>query len=276
MIKKIKDFILRIFKILSRPEMLVLPGQLAYFFLLAMVPTITMIAYGASLFHLSLDFLTNFITKAFSADLATLIVPIVSNVKISPQFIITLCVGFYAASTGASSIIITSNEMYDIPNTSFIKRKIKAIFMTLILVFLFLFLLLIPVFGTKITDIIQYVNMNPVITKTAVFMINLMKGPISWFIVFFLIKVIYTMAPDKELSSCNTNYGSLFCTFGFVLATMVYSFYVNYFANYVTLYGGLAQFVILMVWLYILATIFVIGLAINAQQLEKIGEITEE
>jgi len=273
---KLKEFLKRIWDVIRQPEMLVLPGQLAYFFLLAIVPTITLIAYGASFFHLSFDFISNFISKAFGSDVASLVIPIVSNIDINFQFFLTLAIGFYAASTGASSIIITSNEMYGIPNSSFLHRKIKAIIMTFILVLLLLFLLLIPVFGDKIIDMLHFVNLNPNVTDTISFTINLVKGPISWFISFFLIKIIYTMAPDREISSRTNTYGAIFTTFGFIIATMIYSFYINHFAHYANVYGGLAGFVILMVWLYILAYIFVIGIAINAQKLEKTGDIKSE
>ena len=276
MIQRLTNFIRRIWNLITRPEMLVLPGQLAYFFLLAIVPTITLIAYGASFFHLSFDFLTNFITKAFGSDVSSLIMPIVTNIDINVQFFLTLIIGFYAASTGASSIIVTSNQMYGIENSTFLHRKVKAIIMTLILVLLLLFLLLIPVFGDSIIEMLQFVNLNPNVTKTIIFAINLVKGPISWFIIFFLIKIIYTMAPDKEISSRTNTYGALFTTFGFILATMIYSFYISHFAHYANLYGGLAQFVVLMVWLYILAYIFVIGIAINSEKLEKIGDIKND
>ena len=81
------------------------------------------------------------------------------------------------------------------------------------------------------------------------------------------------MAPDQQVSSRTNTYGAIFTTFGFVLITMIYSYYINHFAHYANLYGGLAQFVILMVWLYLLAYIFVIGIAINTQKLEKKGDI---
>lgn len=274
--KKVNVFLTRIWNIITRPEMLVLPGQLAYFFLLAMVPTITLLAYGASFFNLSFDFLANFITKAFGADVAHLIIPIVSHVDFNLSFFFALFIGFYAASTGAASIIITSNQMYGIPNSSFLRRKIKALIMTFVLILLLLFLMMVPLFGTKIIDLVTYVNLNSTVTNTIVFTINLMKGPLSWFIIFFLIKILYTMAPDKDISSSTNTYGALFTTFGFVVVTMIYSYYINHFAHYATFYGGLAQFVILMVWLYLLAYIFVIGIAINTQKLEKIGDIDLE
>lgn len=276
MIEKTKVFLKNIWNIIKKPEMLVLPGQLAYFFLLALVPTITLIAYGAFFFHISFDFMNNFITKAFGSEVALLIVPIVSQVDFNFQLIVTLILGFYAASSGAASIVITSNEMYGVANSSFLRRKIKAIFMTIILVLLLLFLIFVPVFGTQIGNLLKFVNLNSKVTDTIIFVINLMKGPVSWFIIFFLIKIIYTMAPDKEISSYTNTYGALFTTFGFIIATMLYSYYINHFAHYSTFYGGLAQFVILMVWLYMLAYIFVIGIAINAQKLEKIGDIKKD
>lgn len=275
MILKAKNFLLRIWQIIKRPEMLVLPGQLAFFFLLAVVPTITLLAYGASFLNLSLDFISSFLSKAFGVDVATMLIPIVSQVQFNFRFFITLIIGFYVASNGASSIIITSNHMYGIPNTTFVRRKIKAIFMTLIIVLLLMFMIFIPAFGTNISDMIQYVNLNSAVTNTIVFIINLMKGPISWFIIFFFIKVVYTIAPDRNIASSYNNYGALFTTFGFIVATMIYSYYINHFAHYANLYGGLAQVVVLMVWLYLLAYIFVIGIAINVQKLEKIGNIKE-
>lgn len=273
MINKVKEFVRRIWKIITRPEMLVLPGQLAYFFLLAMVPTITLIAYLSSFFNLSIDFISNFVTKAFGSEVSSLLVPIVSNVDINAQFFLTLLLGFYAASTGAASIVVTSNQMYGVPNSHFLRRKVKAIFMTFILVLLLMFLLMVPVFGTKIAELVQYVNLNDTVTQAIVFTINLTKGPLSWFIIFFLIKILYTMAPDRQIASNTNTYGALFTTFGFAIVTMVYSYYINHFAHYANLYGGLASFVILMVWLYLLAYIFVIGIAINTQKLEKIGDI---
>ena len=268
-IEKAKEIIKRLWKIVTKPDMLVLPGQLAFFFLLAIVPTLTIIVYITSLFHLSIDFFTNFITKAFGSSTADLILPMVRDINISKAFIITLLITFYTASTGASSIIITSNHLYGVQNTSFIRRKIKAIILILILVILLVFLLLIPTFGDKIIDLIKYVNMNPQVTKTLTILINISKGPIAWLITFFLIKIIYAMAPDVRFPSSCTTKGALFTTVGFGLSTLMYSIFVNNFAHYDILYGGLAHFVVLMIWLYIIAIIVTISLAINKEEVNK-------
>ena len=268
-IEKVKSVISRLWSIVSKPEMLVLPGQLAFFFLLAIVPTVSLIAYGTSLFNVSFDFITNFITKAFGKEIANLIMPMVQEINMTPAFLITLLVSFYTASTGASSIIITSNQLYHIENTSFIKRKIKSIFMIFIIIILLVFLLLIPAFGNQFIELIKYVNMNPSVTNFIVSFIKVTQGPISWFFTFFLIKIIYSMAPDSNIASSYTTKGAIFTTVGFALARGLYSFFVNNFAHYDILYGGLAHFAVLMIWLYLLANIVTISLAINCEELER-------
>ena len=268
-IKGAKNALKRLSNILLRSDMLVLPGQLAFFFLLATVPTITLIAYGASLFNVSIDFISNFLLKSFGSDIANLITPMISDIKISFEFLIPLFVAFYAASGGASSIIVTSNQLFNFENSSFLKRKVKGLIMTIILISLIVFLLLVPAFGDKFIELVKYVNMNQKVTNSIVFIINISKGPVSWLVIFFLVKIIYTMAPDKRLSSSYTTKGSLFTTFGFIIITSIYSFYVNNVAHYDILYGGLSHFVVLMIWFYLIAYIVTIGIAINAEELEK-------
>lgn len=274
---RFKNFLSNINSVIQRPEMVVLPGQLAFFFVLSVVPIVTLITYGATFMHLSVDAITDFFGKAFSREVAELLIPTVTSPNVNFSFFFTLFVGFCVASNGARSIIVTSNTIYGIENGDFIKRRVKAILMTIIIVILFLFILIIPVFGNYIINIVEYVNMNTQITRTMIFTFQLLKGPVTWFIIFCFIKILYTMAPDKKIASANVNYGAVFTTFMWVVVTGIYSYYINNFANYALFYGALANIVMLMLWLYFLAIIFVIGLALNKKQeivkLEKTGSM---
>ena len=81
------------------------------------------------------------------------------------------------------------------------------------------------------------------------------------------------MAPDKKTESRYTNKGAIFTTFGWVLATYIYSYYIGNYAQYDVFYGGLANIIVLMLWFLLLAYIFTIGLAMNhrveEEELEK-------
>jgi membrane protein len=252
--------------------MLVLPGQLAFFFILSVVPMLTLISYGVTSFNLSLEVVESFLTKSFGSEIANMLIPEVSNVSISFGFMFTILFGFFIASNGASSIIITSNTIYGIKDKGFLARKIKAMIMTVFLVLLFLFILLVPLFGESIIRIADSINSA---SKDGVAqVIRILNGPISWFIIFFFIKLLYTMAPDKKIASNRTTYGALFTSIGWIISTAIYSFYINNYANYSIFYGSLTNIIILMLWTYLLAFIFTIGLALNYRK-DELGETFE-
>ena len=274
--KKLKIFFRNFKAALQRPEMLVLPGQLAFFFILSIVPTITLIGYGAGLLNLSTDVIYNFLAKAFSKNVASILIVHPSK-ALGAGYIITMLVGYYFASNGAASIIVTSNSIYGLENKSFLKRRLKAFIMTLIIILLFIFMIIVPVLGNKITEMIAYVNMKQSVTTKILQVFNFLKGPITWFIMFIFIKLIYTMAPDKKTESRHTNKGAIFTTAGWVLSTNIYSYYITHFAKYDIFYGGLANIIILMLWFFLLAYILTIGIALNQkveeEELEKTSKI---
>lgn len=269
-LNKFNKWLRRLFNILCKKEMLTLPGQLAFFWLLAIVPTISLIAYGASMFNISTTFISDYITKTLGYNITNLIMPIIEEIKITPSLIVTLFITFYIASGSSSSIIVTSNSLYHFEDTSFIKRKIKSMVMTFILVSMVVFLLLVPTFGNKVVLILGQLNASNNIIRTVDFIFSLTRGPLAWLLVFFLIKIIYTMAPDGFVPSKYNNKGTLFTTFGINFVTLVYSYYVNNIAHYDILYGSLSHIVILMMWLYLIAYIIVIGIAINTEEYENI------
>lgn len=274
---KIKEFWHNIKKVLNRPDMILLPGQLAFFLVLATIPTMTLITYIASVLNLSIDTLYNFLSKAFSEDIASLILSTsnMSNAGLNLTIVIIMC--YYLASNGTSSVIVTSNTIYGIKNDSWLKRRFKAIIMSFIFVLLIVFLLIVPIFGDQIIHLIQMVNMNENVTNIISKIFLYLRSPVMWLILFLLIKTLYVLAPDRKIIAHNANYGAIFTTVAWIIVTEIYSIYINHFANYSAFYGGLTSVCVLMIWFYFLAYFFVIGMSLNYQkendELEKTGVI---
>lgn len=274
---ELKEFYENFKKVLFKPEMAILPGQLAYFFVLAIVPTITLISYEAALLNLSTDVIYDFIGSAFSSDIASMLLATSASREKGIGFFLVVIVGYFIASNGPASIIITSNTIYGEKQEGFFRRRLKALIMTFVLVLLFIFMLIVPVFGTKIIELFKFVDLNSNVTDNVSMIITFLQGPITWLIMYFFIKILYTMAPNKKVRSKNVGYGALFTTFSWVIITYIYSYYINNLAHYTTFYGGLANIVILMFWFYLLAYAFTIGMALNYRkeeiELEKTGTI---
>ena len=257
--RRARKFYNNIINVLKQPEMLILPGQLAFFFILSVVPILTIISYFAPSLNLSIDFITEFITKEFGETITSLIIPTVTNPTISFAFIITIIVGFFFASNGAASMIVASNTIYNIKDKGFVHRRIKAMIMTIFIVLLLIFILVVPVFGNKIVALLNSINIPSSIAN----IINLFQGPLSWLIIFIFIKILFTLAPDEKIPSKHMNYGAIFTSIGWILSTEIYSFYINHYNHYSLFYGGLANLIILMLWVYLLSYIFTIGIALN-------------
>lgn len=257
--RRFKKAIDTIFKVLKRPEMTVLPGQLAYFFVLSIVPMITIILYIASFFSISAHEINTYFDLNLSKDILNLITPIISTEGLTLGIIIIIVVGIYLSSNGTDSIIVAANNIYGIENPTFLNRRIKAIIMVFIIMLLFLFMLLVPVLGNYILDLIQKITGYNEIYN----ILSFLKTPFSWLVIYIFIKLLYTLAPDKKISSAHVTTGAVFTSLGWIIATSIYLYYVNHFANYSLLFSSLSNIAILMIWIYILAYIFVIGMGIN-------------
>ena len=95
--KKVKKFVKNFLDVMWQPEMLVLPGQLAFFFILSVVPIFTLISYGATYLNLSINFIIEFISREFGSDIANLVVPAVTDTSIAKGFFITMFIGYIIA-----------------------------------------------------------------------------------------------------------------------------------------------------------------------------------
>ena len=195
---------------------------------------------------------------------ASFIVDIMNNK--TPDFNITMFFisAFILASNGPHSMIVASNEIYKIKPKDFITRRLKAILMTLVMVGLFFILFLIPIFGDYIFELIT-TNITDLQVHRFMFVVfQLIKYPLLVVVLHYNIKLLYIIAPDDKIKSMTTTKGSIFTTIGWIIATEVYSVYIGAFTSYDKFYGSISNLVILFLWVYILAYIFVLGMIINA------------
>lgn len=267
---RLKQELLRIWDLISKPEMRILPGQLAFFLVLSVVPIVTLIGAIASLFSISVDSVIDLMQSTVPKEVNDLLIPIMSGKGIDANIIFYMITGFIVASNGAHSIIITSNKVYEIDDSDYLRRRIKALFLTIILVVLFFFIIVVLAFGNMILKMILDIGIFKHIRDLVYILFVWLKWPIAFFIIFFLVKVLYTMAPDKRVSSKYMNKGAMFTTLSWSFITAIYSYYVSHFSNYDIFYGSLSGIVVLMMWIYIISYLFVIGIALNASEYQLV------
>ncbi len=267
--ERIKGYLKKLLKILKKPEMAILPSNFAFNIILAIIPLLTIVVLIASYFDISIDLVSNLVSSAMPKQVSSIIIDVISGKGFDRSVGFFNIVAFVVASNGTYAIINTSNTLYQIKERDYLKDRVSSIILLFIVIILFVFLLVVPIFGDNIIKLMSSAKLLAGYADDAMVIFNIIKWPISLLIIYLNIKLIYTIAPSKNIRSEETTYGAMFTTFGWIIATLVFKFYLNHFARYDIIYGNLAAIIIMMVWMYFLSYIFVLGMAINASRREE-------
>ena len=273
--ERIKGYLKKLFKILKKPEMAILPSNIAFNIILAIIPLLTIVVLIASYFDISIDLVSNLVSSVMPKQVSSIIIDVISGKGFDKSVGFFNFVAFIVASNGTYAIINTSNTLYHIKERDYLKDRVSSIILLFIVIILFVFLLVVPIFGDNIIKLMSSAKLLAGYADDAMLIFNIIKWPITLMIIYLNIKLIYTVAPSKNIRSEETTYGAMFTTFGWIVATLIFKFYLDHFARYDIIYGNLAAIIILMVWMFFLSYIFVLGMAINASRREE-KEIFEE
>ena len=258
-----REFVRKAIAIIKRPDMRILPGQLAFFLVLSMIPLLALVGTIGSKLGLSMTSFRNALESTVPDAVINTLFPADATTGLNFNVTVFFIAAFLLASNGAYSVITTSNRIYQVEDNSEIRRRSKAVLLTFILVSLLFFLILVPAFGDSLISLAE-INLHN--EKLASFIRNIYhlgKYPLSLFLLYFNIKLIYILAPDKEVNSNEVRAGAMFTTIFWLLSSKIYAFYVEYFSHYDIFYGSMSNILVLLFWVYILAYIFTLGMSFN-------------
>lgn len=267
--EKARDFILKIFRLIMRPEMRILPGQLAFFTVITIIPLLALIGTITAALSISIETVRLAISDTVPTGIANIINMIIVGDGINFNIVIFYISTFILASNGLYSMINVSNEIYKLKPRNALKRRVKAIIMTFILVALVLFLVLVPVFGSTIFDIIKEITGAKTLVLFLQEFLHILKYPLILLVLYLGVRLMYVIAPDQEIPTRTTRKGSVFTTVGWILATEIFAFYIEKFTKYDVFYGSLSNILVLLLWVYLLSYIYVFGMIINASDYNK-------
>ena len=273
--ERIKGYLKKLLNILKKPEMAILPSNIAFNIILAIIPLLTIVVLIASYFSISIDLVANLVSNVMPKQVSDIIIDVISGKGFDRSVGFFNIIAFIVASNGTYAIINTSNTLYKIRKRDWLKDRISSIVLLFIIIILFVFLLIVPIFGENIIDLMKSAKLLSNYADEAIIIFNIIKWPMTLLIIYLNIKLIYTVAPSKNIKSEETTYGAAFTTIGWTIATIIFKIYINYFARYDIIYGNLAAIIIMMVWMYFLSFIFVLGMAINVSRKEE-QELIEE
>lgn len=239
-------------------------GQAALFIIISFFPFIMLLISLIQFLPFTLEevqqFTVDFLSPTLNDFLVSIIKEIISKSSISIISITSVTV-LWSASKGFLAIIRGLNSVYSVnEKRGYVKLRLTTVLYTIVTLVIILVTLGLLVFGSTINNWIvelipQLSQMSPV-TLTVRWLIGL-----CMLILFFMF--IYTVIPERKTRFVNELPGAVFSSFGWLIFSGLYSFYIDNLANYSYIYGSLTTVVLLLLWLYFCMYILFLGAAIN-------------
>ena len=246
-------------------ELASMSAQITYYLILAFFPFVFFLMNLLSFTSLSNKLIIANFNALLPYDTAVLVKNmLVQTVQAKSKTLLFFGIigSLWAISQGMSAIIRGLNNSYNVKETrSFIKLHCIALVSTIGVSVMIIFSFFMIVFGRVVGSHVfglfgekaSFYVMWPFLRYgiSLVFMIS----------IFFL---IYKYLPNRKLKFKNILVGTVFASLGWVCVSLLFSFYVNNFANYEKVYGSLGGIFALIIWLNISALIILLGGELNA------------
>lgn len=179
---------------------------------------------------------------------------------------ISAFLGIWSSSAGIRAVIRAINKAYDTgKDRSFIKLRFMSVFFTIALLILIVLVFLTLIFGNLLANkLFSFFGLSSFFRNLWVYMRLLI--PILYMILIFAL--LYKFSPsktkDNKITFLSTLPGATFTTLGWMVTSVLFSYYVNNFGRFAITYGSLVGVILLLIWLYISSIIIVLGGEINA------------
>ena len=239
-------------------------AQAAFFIFISFVPFAMLLINLLSQLPISVEQLNGGEFSFISPQIADFIEKVISDASrtysgavISVTTIVTL----WSASKGTVAIVRGLYTVYGVTEKrGYIKLRLVSLLYTFALIVIFILTLVLAVFGNSILEMIAAAFPSTIgITEIV--------GFLRWFVTLLLLvlffMLIYMVVPERKTKFRNELPGAVISALGWIVFSVLFSFYIDNIADYVSIYGSLATIVILLVWIYFCMLILFFGAEFN-------------
>lgn len=244
-------------------------NSVAFTFFLSLFPTIIFVFTLLPLLPIRFDLLeivSTYGRRALPDEAFDYLIGIVDSV-VSIQRGGLLSFGFILAvffsSSGMLTLMYGFDKSYDLTfkKRGYIKNRLVAIFLTVIISFLFVLSFVLIVFGDQI---FSQVFSRYDIGQMSTYIIQIFRYVIIISLVYISISLIYRYGPSMYKKIPIINIGATIATFLSIISSLLFAYFINNFGRYNELYGSIGALLVLLLWLEINAFVLLIGFELNA------------
>ena len=274
-----RDILVRVFWAISANRILSTAGSVAFFTLLAAFPGIAAVVslYGLFTDPTTIGSHLTLLSGLLPADVITLVgeqvksVARKSNNTLGGAFVVSLGLALYSANSGVVALFDALNVVYDEKERRSPVRLYSTTFLFTLAGVVFTIVSLTGVVALPL--MFQFVGM-PTATET---LLSIARWPVLLVTIALSLAVVYRYGPSRNDARWRwVTWGSAVAALLWLVASMLFSWYVATFDSYNRIYGSLGAAVGFMVWLWISATIVLVGGELNAEMEHQTARDTTE
>ena len=246
-------------------DLAAMSAQISYYLILAFFPFLFFLINLLSFTPLPNRLLLANFYAILPQDTAMLVKTMLAETvqaKSGTLLVLSMLTSLWAASRGMSAIIRGLNHSYGVRESRhFIRLNLVALLSTIGLTVMVMLSFIMIVLGRIIgSTVFGYLG-----AKSLFYSIwSFLRYGITIGLLLITFYLIYRYLPNRKMNGNRILTGAVFTTFGWIGASLLFSFYVNNFGSYATVYGSLGGLFALIFWLYLSTLIFLLGGAINA------------
>ena len=261
------ELIKRTIKDANADNVLGLAAQLAYYFLLALVPAIVcVVALTSFVPPQTIERMLQSAAVIVPGDMMDILRDELNSLRQGESggvFSLGLLMALWSSSAALAAVTDALNRAYDIDEgRPWWKVRLLAIGLTIGLALFVVSAFTLVVAGPELAEVIaSRIGLGDAFTVTW----KIVQWPIAFALVALGIGLIYYFAPDADQDWAWVTPGSVLATLLWLLASLAFRLYVTNFADYNATYGSLGGVIVLMLWFYISGLAILTGAELNAE-----------
>ena len=261
------DVIKRAVKSFLDDDMVTYAAALSYHLMLALFPFVIFMltllgALGLSEFF---DRLLHQAQAALPPDAYELLARVIGEIRGQPReglLSVSIIFALWAASTGMRSVMNALNVAYDVKETRPAwKRYPLSILYTIGLVAVVIATAAFRLIGPwAVQRFANQLGLTTVVTTLWTWL----RWPVVALLLLLTIALIYYLGPNIDQPFRYVTPGSICAVIVWIVASLLFSVYVENFGNYGATYGSLGGMVVLLLYFFVSAAVLLLGAEINA------------
>ena len=186
--------------------------------------------------------------------------------------ILGFCITLFLSTNTLAIVAKGLNRAYKVKETrSFLYSRLLALIMVFVHTLVLSLSITLIVFGKVIIKfLVTYIGMTEHLGNIILFV----RWPVAFLTLFVMAYLSYYILPDlsgnEKLRRHSAWPGTIFFCISWLIGSWGFSLYVNGLHTYNFVYGTIAGFAVMMMWLYYTSILILIGGEINSQLYEKL------